>query len=433
MPRLRLPPRTSRLLRAVVDHFPLTPLGTLLAGLGALSAFVLATDSADFILLAVGATAIGLVGLSLASLLLAWPIFAFGVRRGTDAATPEHMTTGVEVETGFSTVGFRFWPILVVRWAWDSPEGADVAIVPRRGRLVEVVTPNERGHYDAIVRRFVIRDVFGFVKVTFTRTWPTSIRILPVIGRANVELAIRRATDDGYSHPAGQPLGELVEMRRYQAGDPVRHILWKAFARSRRLMVRDAERAIAPKPAMVGYFIAGPNDEPSASTARLFLEEGLLGADFIFAAAGARQATANVSDAIEQVVASRHHRTEGADGLAGLLRSVDRGRLDNLVVFAPAADGPWVDRLLETTRRLPRAPMVILTVDGNLEDGGRSRLGGRLHRRLFEDRTGRSRELASLAKVHERLKRSGADVKLLHRGSGSRLDAVTLEAWRAAA
>jgi len=430
--KLSLPPKALAAVRAVIGWFPLTFQGVLLAAIGAYVYFDLARDSADFIMLAIGATAMALVGLSLASTLVFGPIFALTVRGKKDALVPELLTTGVEVETGFSTVGLRYWPVLFVRWAWASPEGASVEVKARRGRLIEVVTPEERGHYESIERRFVIRDVFGFTKVSFSRRWATTVRILPVVGRANIELAIRRATDDGYSHPAGQPLGELVEMRRYQPGDPVRHIIWKAFARTRRLMVRDAERAIAPKPAMVGYFIAGPNDEPSASTARLFLEEGLLGSDFVFSAAGARQATANVSDAIEQVVASRAHRDSGADGLAGLIRTVDRGRLDNLIVFAPAADGPWVDRLLEQTRRLPRPPMVIMTVDGQLGDVTRTRPKASFWDRLFTRPGDRRRELAGISEVHQRLRRSGAEVKLLHRGSGARLDATTLDAWRAA-
>lgn len=429
--RLRIPRPVVRVLTTIRDLFPLTFQGVLLAALGAVAWDVLAKDSADFILLAVGLTALALVGLSLGSVLLFGPIFAIAIRRNSNAHVPERMTTGIDVETGFNTIGFRYWPLLFVRWSWDTPEGVEVRIEKRRGRLVEVVVPTERGRYEFVERRFVIRDVFGFASIAFTRRWSTPIRILPVTGRANIELAIRRATDEGYSHPSGQPLGELVDMRRYHAGDPVRHIIWKAFARSRRLMVREPERAIAPKPAMVGYFIAGPNDEPSASTARLFLEQGLLGADFVFTAAGARQATANTTDAVEQIVESRDHRDHGADGLAGLLRTVDRGRLDNLVVFAPAGDGAWVDRLLEQTRRLPRPPMVILTVDGRLDNVKPRGRFGAFRDRLFErdDR----RDLVAVAAIHERLRRSGADVKLLHRTSGSRLDAVTLEAWRAAA
>ena len=49
-------------------------------------------------------------------------------------------------------------------------------------------------------------------------------------------------------------------MRAYGHGDPMRHVLWKTFARSRRLLVRMPERAIAPSPTTVAFLIAGPGE-----------------------------------------------------------------------------------------------------------------------------------------------------------------------------
>ena len=64
----------------------------------------------------------------------------------------------------------------------------------------------------------------------------------------NAELAAGRASGDAVSHPAGRQEGELIEMRRYGPGDPLRHVLWKTYARTRRLLVRMHERAISPRP-----------------------------------------------------------------------------------------------------------------------------------------------------------------------------------------
>ena len=64
-------------------------------------------------------------------------------------------------------------------------------------------------------------------------------------------------------------------------GDPLRHILWKTFARTRRLLVRMPERAIAPQPITVAFLVAGEHDEPTASAARLYLERGLVGKFFL--------------------------------------------------------------------------------------------------------------------------------------------------------
>jgi uncharacterized protein (DUF58 family) len=412
--------------------FPLTSLGLLVGAVGAWAHFGLAPDAADFVLYALGVTALALIGLSLGSVVLGALGLALALRRRA-AGVPEVLTTGVEASTGFELPALTAWPLLLVRWSWVSPEGAEVSVTRSGGRLTERVLPRERAQADAVVRRFELRDLFGLASVAFERRWAATFRVVPVTGRANLELAMRRASEDGYSHPSGQPLGELVDMRRYRAGDPVRHIVWKAFARSRRLMVREPERAIAPRPAMVAYFVAGDRDEPSASTARLFLEAGLLGTDFRFMASGGLGATGDAALGLEQIIASRNHRDAGADGLAGLLRSVDRGRLDNLVLFGPASDGAWVDRVLEQMRTLPRAPLVILTVDGDLGAPPARSLGASLRRGLFRRDEARDRALTEVTRAHDRLRRAGAEVRLIHRGTGARLDAVTLEGWRAAA
>lgn len=413
-------------LSRIHDAFPLTFLGLLLGTLGALGYFVYANDKSDFIIMAISLVAMGFVGLSLLAVLIGWPIVRHVIGKRA-AGLPESLTVGVPHETAFRCPRLRFVPFLQLGFTWETPDGVEVETRPDGGAWTEVVTPRERGRFEALVRRFTLRDIFGFAEVRFRRTWSSPFRIQPVPGRADVTLAIRRATDDGYSHPSGQPLGELVEMRRYAPGDPMRHVLWKVFARSRRLMVREPERAIAPKPAMVGFFVAGKQDEASASTARLFLEQGLLGADFVFAAEGAARPTSSVPEAIEQVIESRGFRDSGADSLAPLLRTVDRGRLDNLVVFAPGADGPWIDKLVSASRRLPMPPVVVMTVDGQLD----TKRPSRLSRFVFEKKDDEAqRALKELPRVYDRLRQAGMELRVIHRGSGARLDQVSIDAWR---
>ncbi|MFO0746376.1 MAG: DUF58 domain-containing protein [Myxococcota bacterium] len=427
-----LPARRKRtfgqLVGRVRDYFPLTTLGVVLAAIGAVGYFVVAENTADFIVMAISLVLLALVGVSLFFVLVFWPIFAAVVRK-RPSGLPESLTVGIPYQTAFLCPRLPWVPLVQVGLDWDEPDAVDVETRADGSAWVETVTPRERGRFESIVRRFTLRDVFGFAEVRFTRRWVSPLRIQPVPGRADLTLAIRRATDDGYSHPSGQPLGELVEMRRYAHGDPVRHILWKVYARSRRLMVREPERAIAPKPAMVGFFVAGRGDEASASTARLFLEQGLLGHDFVFAAEGAARPTSKVGEAIEQVIESRAFRDSGADSLAPLLRSVDRGRLDNLVVFAPGADGVWVEKLVAASRRLPMPPMVVMTIDGQIE----AKKGSRLSRLLFapKDDVANRRALREVPVIHDRLRQAGMELRVIHRASGARLDQVSMDAWRA--
>lgn len=431
-PEAAHPPARKRSLgeiaQRVRDYFPLTFLGVLLATLGAVGYFVIAEETADFIIMAISLVLLALVGVSLVFVLVLWPITR-AILSGKPSGLPESLTVGIPYQTTFRCPRMPWVPLVQVGLDWEEPDAILVETHAERGYWTETVTPRERGRFESIVRRITLRDVFGFAEVRFTRRWVTPLRIQPTPGRADLTLAIRRATDDGYSHPSGQPLGELVEMRRYAHGDPVRHILWKVFARSRRLMVREPERAIAPKPAMVGFFVAGRADEASASTARLFLEQGLLGQDFVFAAEGAARPTSSVGEAIEQVIESRAFRESGADSLAPLLRSVDRGRLDNLVVFAPGADGAWVDKLLASAKRLPMPPIVVMTVDGQVEAKPRSRLARFLY--APKDDSESRRTFKEVPQVYDRLRSAGVELRVVHRGSGQRLDQVSIDAWRA--
>ncbi len=419
--------RVTRLLERARDWFPLTPAGVLLAVVGGWVYFNYAEKEADFVLLGFGLTALGLVALALFAVLVSLGLLLISLRKAP-VGLPESLTVGVEAETTFRASRFRWLPVAEVSFDWDAPTGVVVRLVPEGGQLRELVTPLERGRFTEVVRAFDLQDVFGLARMRIHRSWATTLRIQPVPGRADVALAIRRATDDGYSHPSGQPLGELVEMRRYAAGDPVRHILWKVFARSRKLMVREPERAIAPKPAMVGFFVAGQNDEPSASTARLFLEAGLLGADFVFAAEGSTRPTSNVGEAIEQVIESRAFRESGADSLAPLLRSVDRGRLDNLVVFAPSTDGAWVDKVLAASRRLPLPPTVVMTVDGALDRKRPRGLGKLLFRKASD-----VDPVEGVPEVYDRLRTAGIELRVIHRQTGAAIDHNGIEAWRSLA
>lgn len=413
-----------RALGVARDLFPLTPAGVLLVLFGAVLYFSFAEKEADFVLLGVGITSMGLVALALFAVLVNAVLLFVSLRR-QPVGLPESLTVGVETETDFRCYRFRWLAVSEIDFDWLEPSAVHVRTTTDHGYFREHVTPLERGRFLSMARRFTLQDVFGLARIRFAKRWPTTLRIQPVPGHADLTLAIRRASDDGYSHPSGQPKGELVEMRRYAAGDPVRHILWKVYARSRKLMVRNPERAIAPKPAMVGFFVAGDGDEPSASTARLFLEEGLLGADFLFAAEGATRPTSDVGEAIEQVIESQAFKKSGADSLAPLLRSVDRGRLDNLVVFTPASDGAWVDKVLAASRRLPLPPTIVMTVDGKLERRPRRGL-----KRFLYRREARRHPLDEVPRVYDRLRSAGAELRVLHRQTGAAIDQHGIEAWR---
>jgi len=114
-----------------------------------------------------------------------------------------------------------------------------------------------------------------------------------------------------------------------------------------------------------------------------------------------------------------------AESLGPLLKSVDRGRLDNLVVFAPATDGAWVDKLLAATRRLPMPPTVVMTVDGALERRDKKTIS-----RFFFRRPREEAPIGEVPAVYDRLRQAGVELRVIHKQTGAAIDQNGIEAWR---
>jgi hypothetical protein len=213
--------------------------------------------------------------------------------------------------------------------------------------------------------------------------------------------------------PVGPRQGDLVEMRSYAHGDSMRHVLWRTFARTRRLLVRMPERAVAPQPLNVGFLIAGTGDEPTAGVARVFLEQGLLGPDFVFAADGAQKPTTRVPDAVEQIIDSVRVRDDGAMTLDGLANQVEPHRLGACVVFAPPVDGPWRQRLAAMTRRFSVPATVVIGFDGHDAPPQTGPLPRWLVRESVE-----SVRAAGLVALKSALEADGYEVRIIHRPTG---------------
>jgi hypothetical protein len=337
--------------------------------------------------------------------------------RAMPPGLPENLETTRIAATSFRVPRLRRWLLLEVKVAWLSPEEVTVNLEPSGDAFEELVTPQLRGRYTRVVRRFTVEDVFGLASVSFTLAWDTSLRIAPIAAHCSPSFAVSHATGDAWSHPSGRAEGDLVEMRSYAHGDSIRHVLWKTFARTRRLLVRQPERAVAPHPVNVAFMVAGQGDEPTAGVARVFLEQGLLGGDFVFSADGAMQPTSSIPDAVEQVVDSVFSREQGGtlDALAG---QIDRARLSACIVFAPPVDGAWRERLTAMVARYGIAATVIIGVDGN---ASAPKPPNRLERFLVEPEASGLEAMAGLAELRTALETSGMRVQVIHRGTGQQL------------
>ena len=329
----------------------------------------------------------------------------------------ERVDAGAKVVTGFSLPSLGWLPFVSMRWQWIEPEQVIVRSVARRGRLVEEVIHGERGEHLRTVRRVVIEDVFGLNRIGLRLVEPSAWTVLPARGRPpTAPLLQALAGGDQVSHPHGPPDGDLVEMRRYAPGDPIKRVLWKTFARTRALMVRLPERAVSPTRRTLAFLVAGDGDEAPAALARMALESDALGPEWRFGADGSTDDARRLPEALSLIVRSRSARAEGGHGLAGFFaRATDFGA-GRCVIFAPATPGSWLSTVAAEVKRRPGRVEVVVGTDG-IADPARHR---GLRRWLIApepEPAGVTRSV-DLDSVTRALAAAGATVTVIDRPSG---------------
>jgi hypothetical protein len=397
--------------------FPLRVGALVLLALALLIVFVFSPKAGDFLLYPAGIVATGLI-LACTLIVVLGTLSLRAQVRKLPVGLPESMDTHAPNGTGFRFGALRGWLVLDVALEWVDPSHAQVTLEHLDGQLSEVVTITERGRFSHLTRRFTVKDVFGLAQLSFDVEWECALRVTPAAAKQGTTLAAGRSQGDALANPTGRTEGDMVEMRQYAHGDPVRHILWKVYARSRKLLVRLPERALAPGPVNVAFFLAGPEDEATAGAARLYLEAGLLGSDLVFSADGATTPARTAGEAIEQLVDSGKEKERGGQSLEAFASQIDPSRLHSCLFFAPSVDGAWRERMVSFVRGRGLDATVIIGVD---EAGEQPPPKSRLHAFLFQPPAELDSQRPSLAKLRATLEAEGLPVKVLHRATGQLL------------
>ena len=256
----------------------------------------------------------------------------------------------------------------------------------------EWLEPVGRGRFKAFERSILVRDIFGLTAISFKMTQLADIEILPASGQFEIKAFQTRTTGDGYSHPEGDPRGELVEMRRYQAGDPLKLILWKVFARSRKLVVRAPEPAVVEQNDMFVYFVSGRDDEASASMARAFLSSfGKDDGDLCFAADGANRIVKDKQEGMDDVIDSVHHRSRGGEDLMSVAPLVAPAMMNNCFLLVPQRIGAWIEVVRKFVGQYQVRPVFIMSVNGD-DPSRKVKKMSRLRRMLVSPDTGQQQQ-----------------------------------------
>ncbi len=338
--RFRLGARAASAAGRARELFPFTLSGAALLALSGAAFWFYGVGRLDLILL----TAAVLTASLLLVLALATPLAALLVRRrtrGAGAEIPPVLECGVWTRTGMRARAPRWLPFLLLRSEWREPPRVRCELQGPAGD--ELVYPGRRGVWPGVVRRFTLGDVLGLTAVTWRETAASPLRLLPA--RATLD----RAADlrglvggEEISDPRGAPLGDRVDVRKYGHGDSHRMILWKVFARTRRLFVRMPERAVEAAPKVCAYLAANPDDEPAARLARTVLERGLLGQGWRFGADGAEDAEA-LDAALVSLARSGSAPPGTPSGLGPFLDRAARDGYGACFLFLPASTGPWLE------------------------------------------------------------------------------------------
>ncbi|MCZ6806055.1 MAG: DUF58 domain-containing protein [Deltaproteobacteria bacterium] len=410
------------LLRRVADLWPFTALGMALAVVAFVALFSFGYEKLDLVLLVLGYGGAGLLAISTIAVLLTALVFKVRLRRSPQSWSASVFETGRPSPTGFVLPSLRWVPLVRVHWQWFPPPAAEVEGVPERGRLREEVVLHERGIFETVTRRILVEDAFGLVRVAFREHQDGTIEVLPHLGgirRLPVLTSLTGGED--YPHPMGLEEGDRLELRRYVPGDPARFIHWKAFGRTRKLMVRTPERSLSRARRTVAYLVTGEHDEAAAAAARAAIEEEALGSDWQFAADGSPEATSDRAEALYKVMLSARFRGESGSGMRRFLAEVDRQGPAALVVFAPPSTGTWIGEIAALAQRRVGRVRVVIAIDAVRE----GQPGSRWRRWLFSpviDPGVTRRELDHVGRVLGQLQ---CEVVIIDRVSGRILGDVS--------
>ncbi|HMO18832.1 MAG TPA: DUF58 domain-containing protein [Oligoflexia bacterium] len=142
-----------------------------------------------------------------------------------------------------------------------------------RNIFMDTIKFPHRGEF--ISEGFLIKygDVFGLTKRTWITSPPFSYRVSPPsidttplnIMAASSQIGDTESSNDNKS-------GDLFDLRAYRPGDSLKRVLWKVFARSGELIVREPEPAIVPEGEVSIYIPALLHEDEVASAALTYMK-----------------------------------------------------------------------------------------------------------------------------------------------------------------
>ncbi len=324
--------------------FPLTARGVVALLCVAFALRFFGYGAMDLMVFALGICALAILLTCLFSVVVCGLILQRRIQReagnelGRKAGNGKAFEAGFPNRTGFSLPPVGLLPLVRLQWSWQYPDAIDsrIRIAPDEF-LEEEITPRLRCLSGHVERRFEVSDVLGLCRYSWRARRARECYVLPRVNTLkNLPLLHSLTAEDGMPRQSGEPVGDRMEIRPYVAGDSVRDILWKNYARTRQLNVRQRERSVAHGKRILAYLLSGPGDEAAAAVARAALESGAFGEDWQFSADGTENPCDDLESSLRAVARSRGLGEPHAPGLERFLAAADQRGATHCIVFAAA-------------------------------------------------------------------------------------------------
>ena len=336
--------KAGQIFETVCGYIPITNLGIVYALLLLLTYVNLARAKSDLVWITGSITLSLIEGLMIAAVIIGTISLRFAWKKffeqsGLSAISGE---CGFQTETGLA---LKIWPIpfIEIDIKWLDPPQIEVVCKHDFFELREYIKPKQRCSVETVKRRITVKDILGLASLSWNDEQQVKVKIFPAKGSMkDTTVTFSMSGGEDISDPFGSPEGDLIEMRKYVPGDSSRSILWKVFARSRKLVVRMPERALTAKPRTCAYLVAGDEDENSASMAKYMLQGNLLGNNWCFGADNCSGTTETLSGAMDFLASSGNRPVKGCN-LASFLNDANKRGYHNCFVFIPASVGPWLN------------------------------------------------------------------------------------------
>jgi hypothetical protein len=274
--------------------------------------------------------ALGLIAVSAVLVLMA----SNSLRSGSSGKLSLHVSD--TKETGWR-IGWAWGiPLLRFRVKWPN---APFVVASLRADGSEELAGLSRGVCSPLVRDVEVTDWFGLVRMTRQLVDPASGKLVVHPARYRSGVPIDDSSffsESDETNPEGSFEGDRMEMRQYQPGEPVRHMIWTISMRTggQRQYVRIPEKS-GDRSFRI-HFATGKEDEAAARLADHLLQDEPMGRQWRFSMTGggvdwSRTDRAVAREAVAASGGGSHPASREDGGLSGGLAC--------LVVMGPDEDG----------------------------------------------------------------------------------------------